>query len=379
MKALFFLTCLGIVCLFSLLPAVVFAEQSTLSNAKELLGDRKYADAIPLLQTVLDQEGTGAKDAVLFFIGNAYFYQGEYETASEWYARILAEYPDSAWKAKAVFKQAECYLKLKQFDRAERIYEQEVIRLVSPERKERIAKVYLDFAEEYFSGKWVKRQQQAMLEEQPDYSRAKTFYELALQLELSKAAHEEIRFQIARCAYELGNYSEAIQVLTALQTEYPEGKFLTESVFYLAQSYLKQGQLLQARKVFRDFLEDFPADTHAPQAAFLLSRAYNIPHPTSAEELEMGVEVLRNVFELYPQDKLAVQAEYEIGLSYYHFGRYEDAVSAFQAYLEKYEGKPTRPSQADSGLTGNLLAQARYTVGKSSAAAQNLTTRSGLG
>ncbi len=365
MKALFFLTCLGIVCLFSLLPAVVFAEQSTLSNAKELLGDRKYADAIPLLQTVLDQEGTGAKDAVLFFIGNAYFYQGEYETASEWYARILAEYPDSAWKAKAVFKQAECYLKLKQFDRAERIYEQEVIRLVSPERKERIAKVYLDFAEEYFSGKWVKRQQQAMLEEQPDYSRAKTFYELALQLELSKAAHEEIRFQIARCAYELGNYSEAIQVLTALQTEYPEGKFLTESVFYLAQSYLKQGQLLQARKVFRDFLEDFPADTHAPQAAFLLSRAYNIPHPTSAEELEMGVEVLRNVFELYPQDKLAVQAEYEIGLSYYHFGRYEDAVSAFQAYLEKYEGKPTPdPSQADSGLTGNLLAQARYTLGR---------------
>lgn len=346
MKSLFFLTCLGIVCLFSLLPAVVFAEQSTLSKAKELLGDRKYADAIPLLQTVLEQKETGAKDEVLFFIGNAYFYQAEYETAIEWYARILSEYPDSAWKAKAAFKQAECYLKLKQFDQAEHIYEQEVIRLVSPERKEQIAKIYLDFAEEYFSGKWVKRQQQTMLEEQPDYIRAKTFYELALQLELSKATQEQVRFQIARCAYELGNYPEAIQVLTALQKEHPEGKFLTEGVFYLAQSYLKQGQLLQARKVFRDFLDDFPDDAHAPQATFLLSRAYNIPQPASAEELEMGVKVLRNVFETYPQDKLAVQAEYEIGLSYYHFGRYEDAVNAFQSYLAKYEGKPTlAPSQ----------------------------------
>jgi tetratricopeptide (TPR) repeat protein len=96
---------------------------------------------------------------------------------------------------------------------------------------------------------------------------------------------------------------------------------------------------------------------------FLLSRAYNIPQPTSAEELEMGVEVLRNVFETYPQDKLAIQAEYEIGLSYYHFGRYEDAVSAFQAYLEKYEGKPT-PDPSQEGNLAEMLAQARYTLGK---------------
>jgi tetratricopeptide (TPR) repeat protein len=120
-------------------------------------------------------------------------------------------------KPKAVFKQAECYLKLKQFDGPNTFMNRKLYDWSSPERKERIAKVYLDFAEEYFSGNGVKRQQ-AMLEEQPDYSRAKTFYELALQLELSKAAHEEIRFQIARCANELGNYSEAVQVLTALQT-----------------------------------------------------------------------------------------------------------------------------------------------------------------
>ena len=132
-------------------------------------------------------------------------------------------------------------------------------------------------------------------------------------------------------------------MLTALQEEYPEGKFLTRSVFYLAQSYLKQGQLLQARKVFRDFLDDFPDDAQAPQAAFLLSRAYNIPHPTTMEELEMGVNVLRDVFEIYPEHELAVQAEYEIGLSYYHYGRYEDAVSAFQTFLAKYEERTPPP------------------------------------
>ena len=140
-------------------------EIPKLREAEELLADRNYAKAFALLQELSNKEKE-EQDYVLFLMGNARFYQKQYEEALELYRNVVTEYPESAWKQKAIFKQAECYMQLKQFEQAEKIYEQEVIRLVSPERKEQIAQVYLDFAEEYFTGKWVERKGQQSVEKQ---------------------------------------------------------------------------------------------------------------------------------------------------------------------------------------------------------------------
>jgi len=347
----------------------VSVETSKLQEAEELLVDRNYTEALAVLQELGDEEEE--KDYLLFLMGNAFFYQKQYEKAIELYQKLVTKYPESAWKQKAIFKQADCYMQLKQFEQAEKIYEQEVIRLVSPERKERIAKVYLDFAEEYFSGKWVERKGQQGVEKRPDYSRAKTFYELALGMEIGKEKEEEVRFQVARCAFELGDYPGAINTLLLLREKYPEGKYFTKVIYYLGQSYLKHGQYIQARKVFRDFIEDHPDDPNASEAAFLLSRTYNIPNPYSVEELELGAKALQDFIEIYPDDELVFRAEYEIGLSYYNFSRYDDAIAAFTAYIKKYEGKPT-PGPSQEGNTppappqgGNFegLPLARYYLG----------------
>jgi TolA-binding protein len=329
----------------------ISAKTPELLKAEDLLVDRNYAEAFARLQKLSD-EGKEEQDYILFLMGNTLLYQKQYEKAIELYKKLVTDSPESVWKQKAIFKQADCYMQLKQFEQAEKIYEQEVIRLVSPERKEQIAKVYLDFAEEYFTGKWVERKRQQGAERIPDYGRAKVFYELALQMEISKEKEEEVRFQVARCAFELGDYGSAINTLLLLQEQYPEGEFLTKVLYYLGRSYLAQGQFIQSRKVFRDFIEDYPDDSNAPEAAFLLSRTYNIPAPYSIEELELGVKALQDFIEIYPDDERVFQAEYEIGLSYYNFSRYDDAIAAFSAYIEKYEISPTS-SQADSGLTGN--------------------------
>ena len=348
-----------------IIPSAVFAGASTLQDVEEFLIDRDYANAVTVLQALLDEEPKD-KAHLTFLMGNALFYQKQYENAIEWYEKLHTEYPESPWKQKALFKQAECYIQLKQFEQAEHIYEQEVIHLVSSERKEEIAKVYLDFAEEYFTGKWVQRQGQQGVEEKPDYGRAKTFYELALQMEISKEKKEEVQFQVARCAFELQNYAEAISLLTTLQKEYPDGKYLTQVVYYLGQSYLKNGQMLQARKVFRDFIEDYPDESNAPEAAFLLSRTYNIPNPSSAEELELGIKTLQDFLELYPEDKRVYQAEYEIGLSSYNFARYDDAIAAFTSYIQEFgEGSPEQMTEEDGDKTeeSKYLPLARYYLG----------------
>jgi TolA-binding protein len=351
-----------LICSLCMLCNHTLAEIPKLQEAEELLADRNYPEAFAALQQ-LSEKGKEQPDYLLLLMGNALFYQKQYHKAIELYERLIVEYPESVWKQKALFKQADCYMQLKQFDQAEKIYEQEVIRLVSPERKERIAEVYLKFADEYFTGKWVERTGQQGVEKpvlsgvegQPDYARAKTFYELALQMELGKAKQEEIRYQVARCAFELGDYAGAISTLTALQKDYPEGKYLTKVIYYLGQSYLKQGQFIQARKVLRDFIEAYPDDPNAPEAAFLLSRTYNIPNPNSAEELELGVKSLQDFIEIYPDHERVFQAAYEIGLSYYHFSRYDDAIAAFRAYIKKYE--ETHPFPSREGTSVSQTAQ----------------------
>ena len=320
----------------------VSAEIPKLREAEELLADRNYPAALAVLQELSKTTAEG-KDELLFLTGNALFYQQQYLQALEVYGKLLADYPQSAWQAKALFKQADCYMQLKQFAQAEKIYEQEVSRLVSPERKERMTEVYLKFADEYFTGKWVERSSSQGTEKKPDYAGAKTFYELALQMELGSAKQETIRYQVARCAFELGDFASAITTLTALQQDYPTGNYVTNVIYYLGQAYLRQGQFLQARKVLRDFMEAYPNDPNAPEAAFLLSRTYNLPTPRSAEELELGVKALQDFSEIYHDHPRIFQAEYEIGLAYYQFSRYEDAIAAFQAYLKKYEGTHPLP------------------------------------
>ena len=350
----------------------VFAESPILHKAKEFMAAREYQEAAEVLQTLLQQESE-KKDEQLYLLGNTYFYRKEYERALDWFQQLRRDYPSSRWISKALFRQAECYTRLKRYQQAETIYAKEVAHLVSPERKEELAKIYLNFAEEYFSGSWVERRQQQGLEERPDFIKAKGFYELALQMELSAAKSEEIRFRIARCDFELGNYQESITTITTLQQEYPEGVYLTQARFYLGQSYLKQGQMLQARRVFRDFVEDYPDAPKAPEAAFLISRTYDLPNAYGAEALELGVKSLEDFLALYPELPLVPQAEYEIGLSYYNFSRYDDALIAFQSYLEKYESSEmvnstvTQDSSEalEEGFTiADGLPLARYHLGK---------------
>ena len=333
--------------LFSLFPSIALAETVSTTEIDALFADRNYAEAASRLQAALTQTPDNA-DYLAYLLGNALFYQKEYAQAIERFQQFAADYPQSKWLPKALFRQADCYLALKQFQQAGEIYLPQVTQLVSAERKERVAAVYLDFAEAYFSGEWVKDQDEPGLEKTPDYARAKVFYELALQLELSPAKSEDIRLNAARCAYELTNYDEAITLLTALQKEMPEGTLRVRTAYYLGQSYLKQGNLPQARRVFRDFAADFPQDEHAPEVAFLLSRAFRIPTPASTEELELGVKSLQEFVAAYPADKRAAQAEYEIGLSYYNFGRLDAAASALTAFIQKHAAIATTPTAAET-------------------------------
>ena len=163
----------------TMFAASALAEPPALAEIEDLLADRNYPEAIAQLQAALRQPPENA-DYLALLLGNAYFYQQDYPNAIQTYQRLAADYPASAWRQKALFGAAESHVRAKQFREAGDIYLPAVTQLVSPERKERLASVYLNFAEEFFTGAWVKRVERQELETRPDYARAKTFYELAL-------------------------------------------------------------------------------------------------------------------------------------------------------------------------------------------------------
>ena len=126
-----------VIMLFSLFPSIVLAETVSTAEIDALFADRNYAEAASRLQDALTQNPDNA-DYLAYLLGNALFYQKEYAQAIERFQRFAADYPQSKWLPKALFRQADCYLALKQFQQAGEIYLPQVTQLVSAERKERV-------------------------------------------------------------------------------------------------------------------------------------------------------------------------------------------------------------------------------------------------
>ena len=93
------------------------AFANNFEKAEGFLADRTYAEAITVLQALLEKD-TKNNDYLLYLMGNAFFYQQEYKNAIKWYKKLSNEYPESSWKQKALFKQADCYMHLQHFEQA---------------------------------------------------------------------------------------------------------------------------------------------------------------------------------------------------------------------------------------------------------------------
>ena len=173
------------------------------------LQDRHYNEAVTLIDerlralhgresdAALDQE----REYLLYRRGLARLYSAQYAPAIETFRRQLDRYPDGRWRAKARFRLAESHVQRGEHRAAEAIYAEEVRRLVGPARKDRLAQVYVAFADDFFSPKdrFTK----------PDYEKARTFYSRALEVGLSDPGRDTVRFNRASATERLGKFGEA--------------------------------------------------------------------------------------------------------------------------------------------------------------------------
>ncbi|HXT60081.1 MAG TPA: tetratricopeptide repeat protein, partial [Pirellulales bacterium] len=166
------------------------AEQ-TPPAVKHLMQDRKYAEAADAIGKLLatkaakpaddephekPREGASTidRDWLSYLRARALHLAGRYEDAVAAYEQLEKEFPESRWLRRAKFGRAVSLARKGDFQAAEVIYREQAAWLLSLDRKQEIADIYLEFADAYFKP--------ADEQQQPDYQKALQFYTQALEV-----------------------------------------------------------------------------------------------------------------------------------------------------------------------------------------------------
>jgi len=258
------------------------------------------------------------------------------------------------WQHKIRFLAAEIYLRQKQFREAEEIYEQESRRLLSKQRKEDVAGVYVRFAE---SLSYTPEPEELDLPE-PDFDEAYSFYSKALDLEIGPELGAEIRFRMARMRELDEYYDDAAQEYRSYLRDFdpewrregyrPDGKSVSyrgghraEARYRLAESLINSGDYRMARIELEDLLSLLEAADGSPAERSVSGESeisanqvtagsqtddmdtpmenqtwrrlamrripftYGFPHPGSDTDLEAGLTATDTFLSRYPEDPIA--------------------------------------------------------------------------
>lgn len=330
-------------------------EPEAPAAVRQAMQDRDYAAAIKAIDAAMSAEGV-AKDYLAYLKGRALHLSEKYDEAIARFGTIEKEFPKSPWIRRARFGMAVSLARKGDFRAAELIYRREAEYLLSADRKQEIANLYLEFAQTYF--KPPKEDQK------PDYQKALGFFQNALAVGPKPEKKREVEMLVAECFFNLGNFAEAARLYAQFVKDYPDAAELIEAKFRLGDSQLKQGQLADARRTWQDLLAAH-ADNKSPriaEATFNLSLTYQMPNPQSDEDLGLGVAALDAFVKKFPEHKLASTAHLRIAQAYVNRGRHEDAAKRLAAYLAdaRYADREETPDARSLLGQANLL-QKKFT------------------
>jgi len=331
-----------------------FGPPLVAQQVRELLQDRKYDEAFEAIDEALGAEGA-PRDYLTYLKGRALYLKGDYDAAVAEFDRFAQTFPKSEWARRARFGKALALARKGDFRSAELIYRAEAEYLLSDERRQEIADIYLEFADRYFDPPEE--------EQKPNYQKALEFYGKALDVGPKADKRAQVELLVAQCLQNLGKHAEAAKGYQRFVEEHADSPLDIEARFRLGQCLLTEGNQREARRTWEDLLDKYPdsQQERIAEAAFELCRTWSIPEPQSDEQLSLGVAALEAFVERFPDHKLASQAFLEIARSFMHRGRYEEATAALKRLLgnRRYAEREEIPDARD--LLGRCyLLQEKY-------------------
>ncbi|KKL67370.1 hypothetical protein LCGC14_2135660, partial [marine sediment metagenome] len=353
-------------------------KASPLDKAKAALRGKRFDVAVKLLGDVPPDQA----DEATYLKALALFYGGKHAEAVKSADAVIAAREKSPWLRKALFLKANALIQQRKFKEAEGIYEKEANRLLSQTRKKRIAGVIIRFADTLAK----KPDPNDVGATPPNYTKAYNLYRRALAMEIGRELRDEVMFKCARTIQLARNYSKAIGDYRAYLAEFdpdwtgnvgslrrlaglkrekpkPAGKYPLQARYRLGEAQLLSGDHRSARVNLEDLQKmllahrpNVPAGKEAPKlvqlradTAWLLVRTYRLPN-AQGEELDRAVKEARDFCKAYTDDARAVAAAFWIGQAYQAHGRADQAIAAYEAFIDAREYKLPRGEAATAKL-----------------------------
>ena len=328
---------------FVLLTAAFVYFADALKQGEEALIQRKYTEAVQHLRQALQEEPREKQDRVMLLLGRAQWLAGDVDAAVATYRSLLTTFPQTALRAKARFQEADALASARKYREAAVIYQAEIEQLTSLGRKEEMASTYLELA------------QKALAKDPPDHARAVTFFDLALDLGLSKDKARVTRLLAAESRLKAGDFKDAIQRFAPLvkELEVSEGKL--RAMLGLGKARSGAGEKAAARTVLRDLIALAPESPEAADAAYEVAVTYGVPAP-EPKDVDRAVAALEDLAARYPSHPKAKIAYYLIAQSYQHVGRTEAALAALQKFLGEHAAEGLPEIAEARAMLGDVLA-----------------------
>ena len=328
----------------------------------------KETDLVVKLADELAGKLTKDKDAdflgyVLYLKGRALYNAKKYDDAIDAFTKAVAT--DSSWSRRSRFAQGAAYARKGNFEQAEKCYKTEAVWLLSDAKRQEIANIYLEFADSYF-----KPPKKGPVETPPNYGKALEFYQKAIESHPEMKKRPEIELIMADCFRLSGNTSEAIKRYEKYVTENKKSEKATpeqliHANFYLGEMWLKSGNAIRARRVWRDLIREYASDDKdtklVTDASFQLAKTYGFPRPSSSADLDLGIAAMKKFAATYPKDERVADAFFQIAQAQQSRGRQEDAAVTLVDFLANKEFAKNKQIPTARVMLGQIyLAQQKF-------------------
>lgn len=368
-------------------PGSEWAPKALYSRGRLFLSESKFDASSKAFELLKERyPGHDMTRRIGTALGESYYQQGKYKLAIE-ALKSAMPYLDEDIKSKAVYLIAESYNYLDNFDQASTYYLQYINRNKGTD-KVRIA---------HYGLGWVYHKQQIYHWAADAFNKAaqgndevarKGLYYKAVNEKLASRYDqaietyrnfgkkykqglwvEEAYYEWAVTAYEMGIYSESIEVLldlvrgdknldwagkvySLLGEAYYANKEYTRALqafeaaenltnvepavkrqarFQKAWVQYRNQAYRQAQPAFEDVYEEAPDSKLGVEALFWSADSYYHLHDYGPASIQFAKFV-----DQYPDHEFAGAAWYSLGWSYFNMGNYEQAVEPFQEFLDNY-------------------------------------------
>src|SRR5438132_12643412 len=175
----------------------------------------------------------------------------------------------------------------------------------------------------------------------------KTKYVVAGEEEISGNAAE--LFQIGQTAEKEGNPKRAIKAYKSLVKRHPRDTLAAGALFRAAELKEQSHDYLRAAESFRQLVEKYPGSPHFDEAiegqfrigeVYLAGKKLRVLGIPVASSLERAVAIFASVVRTAPYGKYTARAQFDIGLVREKQGANDAAIEAYQAVVDKFPNEP---------------------------------------